>query len=51
MFHCRKMEKDSVEKTYYPKAGEMTSEWILIDAKGQNLGRYLASINPFSLRE
>jgi large subunit ribosomal protein L13 len=44
MLHCRKMEKDSVEKTYYPKAGEMTSEWILIDAKGQNLGRLATEI-------
>lgn len=44
MLHCRKMEKESVEKTYYPKTGEMTSEWILIDAKGQNLGRLATEI-------
>jgi len=44
MLHYRKMEKDSVEKTYYPKPGEMTSEWILIDAKGQNLGRLATEI-------
>jgi len=28
-----------VEKTYYPKAGEISQEWILVDANGQNLGR------------
>ena len=44
MLHCRKMEKDSVEKTYYPKAGETTAEWILIDAKGHNLGRLATEI-------
>lgn len=33
-----------MEKTYYPKTGEMTSEWILIDAKGQNLGRLATEI-------
>jgi len=28
-----------VEKTYYPKAGEISSEWIVVDADDQNLGR------------
>lgn len=28
-----------MQKTYYPKAGEVTSEWYVIDAAGQNLGR------------
>jgi large subunit ribosomal protein L13 len=44
LLHCRKMEKESVEKTYYPKTDEMISEWILIDAKGQNLGRLATEI-------
>jgi len=26
-------------KTYQPKAGEITRRWILVDAKGQTLGR------------
>lgn len=28
-----------MEKTYYPKAGEISSEWIVVDADDQNLGR------------
>jgi len=28
-----------VQKTYYPKAGEVTREWYAVDAAGQNLGR------------
>ena len=28
-----------VEKTYYPKAGEIEREWVLVDANDQNLGR------------
>jgi large subunit ribosomal protein L13 len=28
-----------VQKTYYPKAGEVTREWYAVDADGQNLGR------------
>ena len=28
-----------MEKTYYPKAGEINTEWILVDANGQTLGR------------
>jgi large subunit ribosomal protein L13 len=34
----------SVEKTYIPKAGEITRDWILVDAKGQNLGRIATQI-------
>ena len=26
-------------KSYYPKAAEMSSQWLLVDASGQNLGR------------
>lgn len=32
-----------MQKTYVPKAGEITQEWVLVDASGQTLGR-LASI-------
>lgn len=38
------MEKDEVEKTYYPKAGDITQEWYLVDANDQNLGRLAARI-------
>ncbi len=33
-----------MEKTYYPKAGEFTQEWVLVDANDQNLGRLAAKI-------
>ena len=29
----------TVQKTYYPKAGEVAREWYAVDAAGQNLGR------------
>ncbi len=38
------MEKVNVEKTYYPKAGEITREWYLVDANDQNLGRLASKI-------
>lgn len=38
------MEKIDVEKTYYPKAGDITREWCLVDANGQNLGRLATKI-------
>ena len=28
-----------MQKTYYPKPGEVTHEWYVVDAAGQNLGR------------
>ena len=28
-----------MQKTYFPKASEITREWVLVDADGQNLGR------------
>lgn len=31
-------------KTYYPKADDLQSEWLLIDAKGKNLGRLASQI-------
>lgn len=27
------------QKTYYPKAAEISRDWVVIDAEGQNLGR------------
>lgn len=33
-----------MEKTYYPKADEITQEWLLVDANGQNLGRLATKI-------
>ena len=33
-----------MEKTYHPKAGEITHEWYVVDANGQNLGRLAAKI-------
>jgi len=38
------VEKKDVEKTYYPRAGEVSSDWHLVDAKGQNLGRLATQI-------
>jgi large subunit ribosomal protein L13 len=35
---------DEVEKTYYPKAGEITQQWYLVDANDQNLGRLATRI-------
>ncbi len=33
-----------VQKTYYPKAGEVEREWYIVDATGQNLGRLAGRI-------
>lgn len=33
-----------MEKTYYPKAGEVSREWYIVDANGQNLGRLASKI-------
>jgi large subunit ribosomal protein L13 len=33
-----------VDKTYIPKAAEITQEWYLVDAKGQNLGRLATQV-------
>jgi large subunit ribosomal protein L13 len=33
-----------VQKTYYPKPEEITREWVLVDAEGQNLGRLASRI-------
>jgi large subunit ribosomal protein L13 len=42
------MESLIVEKTYVPK-GQVERDWLLIDAKGQNLGRLSAKITQFLL--
>jgi large subunit ribosomal protein L13 len=34
----------TVDKTYIPKAGDITHEWYLVDANGQNLGRLSTQI-------
>lgn len=33
-----------MQKTYYPKPDEVSREWILVDADGQNLGRLASRI-------
>lgn len=33
-----------MEKTYYPKASEISREWFVADANGQNLGRFASKI-------
>jgi large subunit ribosomal protein L13 len=38
------VEKISVEKTYIPKAAEISQDWNLVDASGQNLGRLATQI-------
>ena len=34
----------SVDKTYIPKAAEITQDWILVDANDQNLGRLATQV-------
>ncbi len=33
-----------MQKTYYPKEGDITREWVIVDADGQNLGRLATKI-------
>jgi large subunit ribosomal protein L13 len=33
-----------VQKTYYPKPGDVAKTWFLVDAAGQNLGRLASRI-------
>lgn len=33
-----------MQKTYVPKTGDITHDWILVDANGQNLGRLATRI-------
>lgn len=36
-----------MEKTYYPKEGDITREWFLVDANDQNLGRLASQIAAY----
>lgn len=36
-------------KTYFPKAEELSSDWVLIDADDQNLGRLASTISSLLL--
>jgi large subunit ribosomal protein L13 len=38
------LESLKVQKTYYPKAGEISQEWRLVDANDQYLGRLATQI-------
>lgn len=38
-----------MEKTYIPKAAEITQDWYLVDASGQNLGRLATQISTILL--
>jgi large subunit ribosomal protein L13 len=38
-----------VQKTYVPKSGDITHEWKLVDANGQNLGRFATQITSMLL--
>ena len=38
-----------MQKTYVPKSGEITHEWVLVDANGQNLGRLATLISTVLL--
>jgi large subunit ribosomal protein L13 len=38
------LEKYKVQKTYIPKAEDITQEWFLVDANDQNLGRLASQI-------
>jgi large subunit ribosomal protein L13 len=40
----REAERVTVAKTYVPKAGDITPEWVLVDANDQNLGRLSTQI-------
>lgn len=33
-----------MQKTYYPKPSEVTHDWYLVDATGQNLGRFATQV-------
>jgi large subunit ribosomal protein L13 len=39
-----KVERMNVQKTYIPKANEITQEWVLVDANDQYLGRVASKI-------
>jgi large subunit ribosomal protein L13 len=33
-----------VQKTYYPKPGDVPHDWYVVDAAGQNLGRFATQV-------
>ena len=33
-----------MQKTYHPKPGDITHEWFVADAEGQNLGRFATKV-------
>jgi large subunit ribosomal protein L13 len=37
-------ERKTVYKTYYPKADEITRDWVIVDANDQTLGRVVTQI-------
>jgi large subunit ribosomal protein L13 len=43
------MERLNVQKTYYPKAEDLSSEWVLVDANGQNIGRVASQVAAYLL--
>jgi large subunit ribosomal protein L13 len=38
------MERSTVQKTFYPKADEITQDWLLVDASDETLGRVASRI-------
>jgi large subunit ribosomal protein L13 len=38
-----------VKKTFYPKAEDISRKWVLVDAKGKNLGRLATDISKLIL--
>jgi len=38
-----------VQKTYVPKTGDITNDWVLVDANGKNLGRLATKISSILL--
>jgi large subunit ribosomal protein L13 len=38
------VENKTVKKTYFPKADDISRDWVLVDAEGQNLGRLSSEI-------
>jgi large subunit ribosomal protein L13 len=42
--HEDENRKVVVDKTYYPKESEITNDWVVMDANGQNLGRFATQV-------
>ena len=38
-----------MQKTYVPKTGDITNDWVLVDANGKNLGRLATKISSILL--